>query len=901
MAPVTGSEYVPPAERTALVDLLAGVRAGRGGAAVVRGEAGIGKTTLLRHVTDGLSGVRLLWVNGAEFEADFAYAAVHQLTWPLHERIGRLPAAQRDDLTVALGLGKGGAPSRFAVGLALLGLLSDAAGEQPVVCVVDDAQWLDRASAQVLAFVARRVADESVAFVFGVRDPHLVAEFEGLPVLTLPRLSDQVARRLLASSLPGPLDDQVRERILAEARGIPLALLELPRRLGPAALAGGFGLPTPVSPANRIEQSYQQQVSLLSPDARTLLLVAAAEPLGDPGLLWRAADLLGVGPQAGPEAEASELIELGGQSRFRHPLVRSAVYTAASPAERRRVHGALAEATDPLTAPDRRAWHRAQSLSRPDEEASTELLHCAERARRRGGAAAEAAFLEQAAGLTADPRLRAERSLAAARAALAAGAFENAVTLVEAAEGGPIDTAGRVQAQLLRGRAAFFGDGAADAVGHLVAAAALDPDRARVHLLDALQAGLVVGRSSPAARDALAAARRAPAPAGERSSADGLLDALVGYLDGDLATVPVLHGLLSEVTDPLWEGRLSLAALLAVELWDVALEDRLAGRAVDAARTGGTLMVLPVGLWMQAMAATQRGDLLGAAALNSEADGIAEATGVPPHWYGRLFAAAVRGVDAEARPLFDRVLAESHARRKGILTATVHAAAALHANGTADHRAALASARPAVADGELGMSSLALPELIEAAVRCGERDTAQEAFARLSRHASAAGTDWALGVRAALAALLSDDPEDLHVEAVGRLDATGLRVWHGRALLHQGAWLRRDGRRGQAREALRTAHGLFTAMGAEGFAERARLELAATGEQVRPAELGAVELLTGQELNIARLVATGATSREVADRLFLSPRTIDAHLRSVFRKLDVTSRRQLADALGRNA
>nr|BFD96219.1 LuxR family transcriptional regulator [Kitasatospora sp. Xyl93] len=901
MSPVIVSEYLPSAELAALLDLLAGARVGRGGAVVVRGEAGIGKTTLLRHATDGLSGARLLWVNGAEFEADFAYAAVHQLTRPLHDRTARLPAPQRDDLAVALGLAEGNAPSRFAVGLALRGLLSDAAGEQPVVCVVDDAQWLDRASAQVLAFVARRVAEESVAFVFGVRDPHVVAELDELPALTVPRLPDQAARRLLASSLPGPLDEQVRERILAEARGNPLALLELPRRLGPAALAGGFGLPTPVSPANRIEQSYQQRVSLLSGDTRTLLLLAAAEPLGDPGLLWQAADMLGVGPEAGPEAEASELIELGGQARFRHPLVRSAVYTAASPAERRRVHGALADVTDPLSAPDRRSWHRAQSLSRPDEEVATDLLRGAERARRRGGAAAEAAFLEQAASLTAEPRLRAARSLAAARAALEAGSFESAVTLVEAAQSGPIDDAGRVEAELLRARAAFFGDGAADAVGHLIRSAALDPGRARTHLLDALQAGLVVGRSSPAARDALKAARRAPAPVGEPSTADELLDALVAYLDGESAAVPRLLELLSQVTDPLWTGRLSLAALLAIELWDVALEERLATRAVEAARAGGALMVLPVGLWMQAMAAAQRGDLPAAAALNSEADGIAEVTGVPPHWYGRLFAAAVRGVATEARPLFERVLAESHARRKGMLTATVHAAAALYANGAADHRAALASARLALTDGDLGTSSLALPELVEAAVRCGEEDSAREAFARLSRHTTAAGTDWALGVRAALAALLSPEPEELHVEAVARLDAAGLRLWHGRALLHQGAWLRRDGRRADAREVLRTAHHLFAAMGAEGFAERARVELAAAGEQAKPVALGTVQSLTGQELNIARLVATGATSREVADRLFLSPRTIDAHLRSVFRKLDITSRRQLADVLGREA
>ncbi|MEV0530933.1 AAA family ATPase [Kitasatospora sp. NPDC050463] len=901
MALVTGSEYFPPADRVALSELFAGARVGRGGATVVRGEAGIGKTTLLRHVTEGLEGVRLLWVNGAEFEADFAYAAVHQLTRSLHDRIERLPSAHREDLAVAMGLRDGGAPSRFTVGLGLLGLLSDAAGEEPVVCVVDDAHWLDRASAQVLAFVARRIADEPIAIVFGVRDPHAVGELEGLTALTLSRLPDQAARVLLSSSLPGPLDERVRERILAEARGNPLALLELPRRLGPAGLAGGFGLPTPVSPANRIERSYQERLSQLSGSARTLLLVAAAEPTGDPGLLWRAADLLGVGPEAGPEAEATDLIELGGQSRFRHPLVRSAVYTSASSAERRRVHGALADVTDPLAAPDRRSWHRAQAASRPDEEVAADLLRCAERARSRGGAAAGAAFLEQAAALTADPRLRAGRSLAAARAALEAGSFENAVTLVEAADSGPIDGPGRVEAELVRGQAAFFRDGAADAVGHLVKAAGLDPHRARLHLLDALQAGLVVGRSSPAAREALEAARRAPAAVGDGSTADDLLDALVAYLDGDLAAVPGLLELLSDVTDPLWAHRLSLAALLAVELWDVTLEEQLATRAVESARLAGALMILPVGLWMQALAAVQRGDLVAASALNSEADGIAEATGVPPHWYGRLYAAALRGKAAEAEPLIDRVLAESHARHKGMLTATAHAAAALYANGVADHRAALASARLALTDGDLGVSSLALPELIEAAVRCGEADAAREAFARLSDHASAAGTDWALGMRAGLAALLSDDPEPLHAEAVTRLGAAGLRAWHGRALLHQGAWLRRDGRRLEARDALRAAHELFTAMGAEGFAERARVELAAAGEQARSSTLGVMEMLTGQELNIARLVATGATSREVADRLFLSPRTIDAHLRSVFKKLGITSRRQLADVLGRAA
>ncbi|WP_460307236.1 ATP-binding protein [Actinocorallia aurea] len=878
--------------------MIASAVEGRGGALVVRGEAGIGKTTLLRHVLDGREGLRVLWVNGAEFEADFAYAAVHQLTRPLHDLLAALPPRQREDLSVAFGLGDGSPPSQFSVALALLGLLSKAAERGPLICVVDDAQWLDRASAQVLAFAARRIADEPVAIVFGVRDPHAVAELDGLPDLVLIGLPDQAARDLLASGLPVPLDEQVRERILAEARGNPLALLELPRRLGPAGLAGGFGLPTPASLANRIEQSYRERIARLSPGARTLLLVAAAEPLGDPGLLWRAADLLGVGSEAGTEIEAEELIELGGRSRFRHPLVRSAVYAAASLAERRRVHNALADATDPCTDPDRRSWHRAHAASRPDEDVAADLLRSAQRARNRGGAAAEAAFLEQAATLTPDPRSRTVRSLAAARAALEAGAFETAITLVEAAENGPIDDAGRVAAELARGQAAFFRDGAADAVHHLITAAALDPARTRLHLLDALQAGLVVGRSSTAARIALDAARRAPAPVGERAKADDLLDALVAYLDGDLTAVPRLLRMLADVADPLWTRRLSLAALLAVELWDFALEDRLAAHAVEEARASGALVILPVGLWMRAMAAAERGDLAGASALISEADGIAEVTGVPIHWYGHLQVAALRGRPTEARPLIDRVLAESHARRKGMLSAVAHSAAALYANGIADHRAALEAARPALTDGDLPMTSLALPELVEAAVRCGEDAVAREAFARLTAHTRAAGTDWALGVQAALAALLSEEPEELHTEAVSRLAASGMRVWHGRALLHQGAWLRRDGRRREARDALRTAHELFASIGAEGFAERARAELAATGEQAaKPATVGVLEVLTGQELNIARLVATGATSREVADRLFLSPRTIDAHLRNIFRKLDITSRKQLTAAL----
>ena len=873
------------------------VRRERGGALVVHGEAGIGKTAMLRQALDGVPGLRTLWVNGVEFEMEFAFAALEQLSRPVQDRLDRLGERHRDALETAFGRGAGREADRFAVASAFLGLLSSVAGEGPVVCVVDDAQWLDRASAQALAFAARRVGSEPVGVVFAMREPKAVPEIVGLPQLALTGLGDQTARELLASKVPGLLDERVLERILAEARGNPLALLELPSRLGPTGLAGGFGLPTPASPPSRIELLYRERLGRLSTAARMLLLVAAAEPLGDAGLLWRAADLLGIPADTADEAEAEGLIELGSQARFRHPLVRSAVYRSASPADRRRAHGALAEATDPVADPERRAWHLARATARPDEQVAAALMCSAERARQRGGAAAEAAFLEQAAALTPDPARRARRHLQAARAKLDAGAFDEALTLIESAQAGPLDEALLVQADRLRGQAAFFQDGAADAVDHLLRAAGRDTGRARLHLLDAVQAGLVVGRSSPASERALSAARQAPPAPADPSTADELLDALVGYLDGDLRTVPVLQRVLADVADPLWERRLSLAGLLAVELWDFGLEERLAAHGVTTARADGSLVVLPVGLWMLALGAAQRGDLPGAVSLLSEADDIASITGVPVHWYAPLQVAAVRGRRDEAEALIARVAAEARRREKGMLAAIADCSTALLANGLAEHRTALAAARRALSNADLPMTSLALPELVEAAVRCGEQAVAEEAFARLSRHAEAAGTDWALGVRAALAALLSDDPERWHREAVSRLTASGMTIWSGRAHLHHGAWLRREGRRRDAREALHTAYALFTGAGAGGFAERARVELAATGDQVAEPVRAALDALTPQELNIARLVATGATSREVADRLFLSPRTIDAHLRGVFRKLEITSRRQLGKAL----
>ncbi len=455
----------------------------------------------------------------------------------------------------------------------------------------------------------------------------------------------------------------------------------------------------------------------------------------------------------------------------------------------------------------------------------------------------------------------------------------------------------RVQAVLLRAQAAFFQKGAAEAVGHLLHAAECDPARARLHLLDALQAAMVVSRTAPGTQQALAAARMAPPAPADPSRADQLLDALVGYLDGDLSVVPGLKEILAEVTNPLWARRLSMGALLAVELWDFALEERLARHSEAAARADGSLVILPVSLWMLAMGAAVRGDLPAAVSLLSEADDIASITGAPVHWYAHLQVAALRGHQAEAEALIARVVDEADERAKGLLTSIAHYSAAVLANGLGEHRRALEAAHLALRDGDIGMTSLGLPELIEAAVRCGDWSSAEQAYQRLHEHAGAAGTDWALGVRALMAALLAAEPDELFREAVARLGTSGTRVWLARAHLNHGIWLRREGRRRDAREALRAAHEIFIEVGADAFAGRARLELAASGERARTPAQTAVDALTAQELNIARLVATGATSREVADRLFLSPRTIDAHLRSVFRKLGITSRRELSGAL----
>ncbi|MCO8276224.1 AAA family ATPase [Actinoplanes sp. TRM 88003] len=777
------------AERDALERLLTAARGGRSGAVVVRGEAGIGKTALLdlaRGLATG-SGFRVESATGVEAETQFAYAGLHQLCEPLLDRTAALPEPQRTALEVAFGRRSGAAPDRFLVGLATLSLLATVAEEGPLLCLVDDAHWLDPASAQVLTFVARRVTAERLALVFTQREP-----CAGLPELHLDGLGEADARTLLNSAVNAPLDDRVRDRIVDEARGNPLALLELPRNVPPARLAGGFERPDVVSVPRRVESSFQSRSGCLPAGTQLLLLTAAAEPTGDVALLWRAAAELGLDRAAADPAEAAGLLEIGRRVLFRHPLVRSAVYRAASWPDRRRAHGALAAATDPHADPDRRAWHRAQAVLGADEQVAAELERSAGRACARGGSAAAAAFLQQAAELTPEPTQRARRALAAAHAKHETGAFEAARELLTTAAAGPLDALARARLELLRAQLEAQLNRGREATGMLLDAARtlgpLDPALARETYLQAFEASVESGRLADD-HGWLAAARTAPPPPGSPRAADLLLDGLTTrFLQGYVAAVPPLRKALEMLRmdgDRRWLG---LAGHIALMLWD--------DEAIHALAE-----VMP-------------------------------AAAIPPYEH----------------------------------------------DGSAD-------------------GSLALPELIEAAVRAGQHERAAAALEQLSLRARASGTPWALGLEARSRALLTSGPaaEKHYREAVDHLEHCRVAIDLARARLVYGEWLRREGRRHDAREQLRLAHELLSGLGAEAFAERAARELRATGEHPRRRTAGPADDLTAHELHIAQLVATGATSQEVAAQLFLSPRTIESHLRKIFRKLGITSRRQLKD------
>jgi DNA-binding CsgD family transcriptional regulator len=876
------------AECGVLDGLLEGVRGGRSAALVVRGEAGVGKTALLDYAVESAPDLMSVRAAGVESEMELAFAGLHQLCGPMLDRLGRLPGPQRDALRIAFGLEEGPAPDRFLVGLAVLSLLSEAAGDRPLVCVVDDVQWLDRPSALVLAFAARRLLAEAVLVIFATREPG--ADLRGLPELMVDGLRHADARELLGSVVRWPLDERVANRLVAETRGNPLALLELPRGISPAELAGGFGSPEALPLPARIRENFLSRAGSLPEQARLLLAVAAADPTGDAALVHRAAGRLRLGAEAAEQAEETGLIDIGGiggQVMFRHPLMRPAAYRAVSRGDRRKAHAVLAEATDAQADPDRRAWHLAQATSGPDEGAAADLERSAGRAQARGG-------------------------LAAAQANIQAGAFNRALDLLVWAENEPLDEFSGARIDLLRGQIAFFSGLSSDAPPLLLKAAkrleSLNPDMARETYMTAWMAALFAGRFAGAGdlAEVSQAALALPRPAGPPSLADLVLDGLALLVtEGPAVAAPSLQqaasafadaGISAEVTMRWgWLGQAAAGAL-----WDDVRRRAIMVRQVQLARDAGALDQLPIDLGALGTDAAWRGDFAAAVALIDETAAVCAVTGARTAPYAAMLMASLRGDHAEAVPLIEATIAEAAAGGHGAAVTYAHWAAAILNNGLGRYADALAAAQYASQEPlALYMSMWALPELVEAAARCGNSQLAAEALERLAETTRPGGTDFGLGIEARSRALVSEGAaaEGLYREAIGRLGHTQLRPELARARLLYGEWLRRAGRRTDAREQLREAYEMLTVMGVGGFAERARRELLATGENVRKRRAETTGDLTAQEAQIARLAGDGLSNQEISTQLFLSPRTVEWHLRKVFAKLGITSRRQLRGAL----
>ena len=902
-------DYVGRASEISMLEgLVRAVQTGQGRALVVRGEAGIGKSALIDQLVLSAPGLYAVRAVGVESEMELPFAGLHQLFAPLLDLLPNLPGPQRDALGTVFGFREGSPPERLLVGLAALSLLCVAAERKPLLCVVDDGHWLDRASAQALAFVGRRLLADPVGLVIATRedDPSL----SGLPELVLEGLTAGDAMVLLRS-LPGaPLDSQVRDRIVAEAHGNPLALLEWHRALTPAAVASGSRVADGGPLSGRLEEAFRRRLLELPAETQRLLLVVSAEPVGDVVLVWRAAAHIGVGTEAVLPAVGAGLVEVGNAVRFSHPLARSAAYNSASVAERQRVHRALADVMTPGVDSDRRAWHLALAAPGPDEQVAAELERSASRAQARGGLAAAGAFLERSAALTLDPQQRAQRTIAAARAHLEAGALEAASALLASIDAGPLDELHRARVEILHGEAASRWGHMGDATTLLLdAARRLEPIDVRL-ARDTYVRALATADVAPGniLVEVAQAARSAPPPPGPARPHDLLLDGLAAaHTDGLAAAAPILRDTLNAFAavqlrpDENWWLGLSLPA--AVLLWDYSAFYSLATRFLQAARELGGLGMLPWALDALALAHVWAGDLTTAASLVAEEQSVIEASGSSTTLWAAAELVAWRGHEVLANSSIAAAIDEARARGQGGSIWVAHSAEATLCNGLGRYNEALIAAENAISPILHTPSYLLLGELVEAAVRSERPAVAAAALERLSESTQASGTDWAFGVDARCRALLSTGAaaEALYREAIERLDKSPLRPEAARAHLLYGEWLRRENRRADARQQLRTAHDTLSAMGAHGFAERARRELVATGETVRKRTVETAMELTDQEACIARLVAEGLTNVEIGAKLFISPRTVEWHLGKVFTKRGIGSRRELRSLLQNTA
>ena len=894
---------------------MTAIRGGLSRSLVITGQAGIGKTSLLRYAALAATGLRTVSISGVESELRLGFAALHRMLVPFLGGIGALPAPQRDALGSAFGLSTGPPADRFLVGLGALTLLAGAAAEQPLIWLVDDAQWLDRESLEVLGFVGRRLYADSTGLLFGVREPSPgLTALDGLPTRRLGGLEPGAARALLAASVAGPLNARVAARIIAETGGNPLALLEVAGLLTPGQLAGRSPLPQWLPVGQAMQGHFLRQVKTLPPATRLLLLLASAASGDDPAALWQAAARLGVGPDVAEPALAQDILSLGPRVEFRHPLIRSAVYEGARLGDRRRVHDAWASVRADDGDPDQAAWHRAAATVVPEERVAADLERSATRAGRRGGYVAQAAFLTLAAELTPDPQHRARRLFAAAQAHLAAGDGSLAEALLDQAAERLAAAGLHVAAQRLRASIAVFfsrhKDVPALLLGTIAAVDPADPPLIREMLFEAMQAALVARQYTTGATltEVACAVRRAPRDQARQASVtDWLLDGFaartaVGYP----SAVPMLRSAVAAMFTGEQPASTGIPATIlgwfaADDVWDDQGRQAMLKRAEMIQRCHGALGALRITLAGQTTGEVWAGRPAEAEACYLEAAEISSLIGVPtPATTGVLLELrAWQGREQESRALAEMTARWGQQRGAAVLEVFAWMGLTVLELGLGRYAEALGWGLRIYDDDPPGFGNRVLPDIVEAAERSGENDAAHAALARLAERATASGTPWALGVLARSRALLARpaEAESFYRQALAHLSGTLVSTEVARSQLLYGEWLRRRKRRRDARSQLRAACAAFDAMGAVAFARRTRAELLAAGDRPdQPAERPGLDL-TPQEMQVSRLAAAGATNAEIATHLFVTTSTVEYHLSKVFRKLGITSRRQLAAAL----
>ena len=913
------------AECSAIDGLLGGARQGSSGVLVLRGPAGIGKTSLLDAAVAGAKDFASSWVAGVESEIALGFAAVHQLVQPFLDRINDLPEPQRHALESVFGLAPHGPPDPLLVFLAVLTLLDSAATQQPLFLVIDDAHWLDEESARVLAFVARRLHADPIVMLFALRDPEARARnsFDVLPQLEIHGLGEADSRALLEDAAGGRLDPDVADRLIDATQGNPLALTEFVAGLDPEQLEGIAPLPDPLPVRRMLQDQFAARTRELPTAAQSLLLLASAERFGDPALLHHAANAMGVSWHEGVASiEAAGLATFTPAACFRHPLVRSAVYHSAPPSECRRAHQALADALVGDEDVDRRVWHLGCAAEAPDEDIAAALECSSARVFQRGGTQAAAEYLLRAADLTPDAARKIDRLLAAVRMRSAEGDGTRAQPLLDAVMARVGDDRQRAEAEWTQGLIWLGAGRAHDAMRALTrAVSSIDQydDGMPLHaLITAENALLYTGslRERSMAETITATVLHLLSTASSLRPTEELVRGMAIRLTGDyVGAAPkiraALAGLRQRVENDV--GALTMQDahehgamlfLLAVNAACSVLDDAgfdLATRSwVEFGRRTRTLTTLPIALDLRSVSHVFAGRFQAAETAIREADDIVSFTGARGHigesGLGRLFLAAYRGDEPAARAIAERRSLDARERGNGVDLDQSHFALALLGVGMARYADALDHCRAIEVHDSVALSMLAFPLLIEAAVRGGDRATADAAQERFSEWTTASSTEWALGLLASTRALLAPDEsaEEYYTEALERLGRTTVAVDLARVQLLYGEWLRRTRRRRDAREPLRTALGFFERVGADAFAERTRRELAATGEHSRPRSDATRDMLTVQEAQIAQLVAEGMTNPQIASQLYISKSTVEYHLRKIYRKLGVTSRTQLA-------